>query len=89
MEMSGNLSEFVVGIGNSEMRAYTGMHGDGTLTSTGLSNVANVPLSTISQRSFGYTSTSNSTALSRRYSNLTSVTTRFNSFTARLTRTQN
>ena len=38
MEMSGNLWEPVVTIGNSQGRAYTGIHGDGFLSAAGFAN---------------------------------------------------
>lgn len=43
MEMSGNLREPVVSVGNSIGRAYTGEHGDGVLDSAGAANVTNWP----------------------------------------------
>ncbi len=39
MEMTGNLDERVVNIGNSYGRAFTGINGDGTLNTTGNANV--------------------------------------------------
>ncbi len=43
MEMSGNVSEFAVTLGDSTGRAYTGAHGDGSLDSAGASNVTAWP----------------------------------------------
>jgi hypothetical protein len=43
MELSGNLWEQVVTVGNSGGRAFTGAHGDGALDSDGLANVSNWP----------------------------------------------
>ena len=43
MEMSGNLYERSVTIGNAEGRAFTGLHGDGSLTGAGSHNVTNWP----------------------------------------------
>lgn len=43
MEMSGNLWERVVSIGNATARAYTGTHGDGTLSATGNANQLSWP----------------------------------------------
>ncbi len=40
MEMSGNLTEQCVTIGNAAGRAYTGVHGDGKLSSAAEANVA-------------------------------------------------
>ena len=89
MEMSGNLSEFMVGVGNAEMRAYTGLHGDGALTTNGLADIANYPVNSIIQRGSGYLS-SNS-PISRRFGifTSTSVSSRFSSLTTRLCRTAN
>jgi hypothetical protein len=39
MEMSSNLPEHVVSLGNAAGRSFTGIHGDGTLLSDGFSNV--------------------------------------------------
>ena len=46
MEMSGNVVEMSVTIGNSTGRAYTGMHGDGALNSSGAANVTAWPNTT-------------------------------------------
>ena len=43
MEMSGNLKERPVTIGNSKGREFTGTHGDGVLTSSGEANVVTRP----------------------------------------------
>jgi len=43
MEMTGNLWERVISIGNSTGRSYTGIHGDGSLDSNGNANVTNWP----------------------------------------------
>ena len=43
MEMSGNLWERCVTIGNSDGRSYTGSHGDGVLDSTGNANAGSWP----------------------------------------------
>jgi hypothetical protein len=40
MELSGNLNERVVHIGTASGRSYTGLHGDGELTSNGFANVS-------------------------------------------------
>ncbi len=53
MELSGNLWEQVVSMGNSTGRTYTGAHGDGSLTSAGHANVSTWP---------GYVSTANTAA---------------------------
>ncbi len=38
LELSGNLTEYVVPVGSSFGRAYTGAHGDGNLTAQGMQN---------------------------------------------------
>jgi formylglycine-generating enzyme required for sulfatase activity len=43
MELSGNLTEMVVGVASSNSRSYTGLHGDGALATDGSANVANWP----------------------------------------------
>ena len=43
MEMSGNLDERTVSVGNTEGRAFTGLHGDGTLSINGHANTGNWP----------------------------------------------
>lgn len=43
MELSGNVYERVITVGNPEGRAYTGTHGDGVLTGTGNANVTSWP----------------------------------------------
>lgn len=43
MEMSGNLYEHCVTLGNSIGRAFTGLHGDGLLTEEGYADVENWP----------------------------------------------
>ena len=48
MEMSGNLLERAIGVGNTDGRAYTGNHGDGTIDASGNPNVANWPASNAS-----------------------------------------
>ena len=45
MELSGNLWKRLVTIGNTDGRAFTGLHGDGTLDSSGDANVTNWPSS--------------------------------------------
>jgi hypothetical protein len=43
MELSGNLFERCVGVGNPESRAFTGNHGDGELSSAGEADVTDWP----------------------------------------------
>ena len=44
MELSGNLSEFTITVGNEAGRSYSGRHGDGALATNGVANVPNWPL---------------------------------------------
>lgn len=46
MDLSGNVYEPVIGIGNSTCRLFTGVTGDGTLLANGNQNVTNWPLLT-------------------------------------------
>lgn len=43
MELSGNVQERIVTINNAQGRVYTGLHGDGKLSTNGNANVANWP----------------------------------------------
>jgi formylglycine-generating enzyme required for sulfatase activity len=43
MELSGNLWEWLVSIGNATGRGFTGLHGDGALAASGFANVSNWP----------------------------------------------
>ena len=43
MELAGNMSELIISAGNAPGRAYTGVHGNGELTSTGGHDAANWP----------------------------------------------
>ncbi len=43
MEMGGNLSERCVNVGTSQGRTFTGLSGDGELSTLGASNVSNWP----------------------------------------------
>lgn len=45
MELSGNLAEYVVPIGSSEGRGFTGSHGNGSLTWDGFADTADWPYS--------------------------------------------
>ncbi|MBB4078296.1 formylglycine-generating enzyme required for sulfatase activity [Lewinella aquimaris] len=47
MELSGNLYERVVSVGNPEGRAFNGAHGDGEITGPGLHNVATWPTTNV------------------------------------------
>lgn len=44
MELTGNLYERAVSVGNPQGRAFTGLHGNGSISATGTANVANWPL---------------------------------------------
>ncbi len=54
MEMGGNIEERVISIGISSGRAFTGLHGNGTLDSSGDANVTNWPSSTNGLRGGSY-----------------------------------
>jgi len=43
MEMTGNLYEWAVGVGNASGRSFTGVHGNGTLDANGLPDAAGWP----------------------------------------------
>ncbi|MFT5998813.1 MAG: sulfatase activating formylglycine-generating enzyme [Neolewinella sp.] len=51
MELTGNLYERLISVGNPEGRAFTGMHGNGTITFSGTHNVASWPAD---NTGFGY-----------------------------------
>ena len=53
MELSGNVAEPVVSVRRSDGRAYTGQHGNGTLSSTGTYDVAQWPSPDPSVSGFG------------------------------------
>ncbi len=77
MEMSGNLWEQVVTVGNSGGRAFTGNNGDGTLDASGDANVANWPTSSGSGLRGGSFNTSGATCkVADRSSAATSATSR-------------
>lgn len=46
MELSGNLSELTITVANDNGRAYSGIHGDGSLTAAGAADVSGWPLGT-------------------------------------------
>ena len=77
MEMSGNVSEFVVGIWHSEGRSFTGNHGDGNLSTDGNANTASWPtVNGVGRRGGSFSSSSSVLKVSYRgqcYSN-TNVT---------------
>lgn len=52
MELTGNVYERPVSVGNPEGRAFDGQHGDGTITAGGQSNVPNWPL--VTGEGYGY-----------------------------------
>ena len=47
LDLSGNDWEIVVPLGTAEGRSYTGLHGDGSLSTSGYANVANWPSSAV------------------------------------------
>jgi len=44
MELTGNLYELTVSVGNANGRGFTGLHGDGSLSGDGDANVTNWPV---------------------------------------------
>jgi len=44
MELSGNLYEHIVSVGDPSGRVYTGVHGNGSITAAGMADVTNWPL---------------------------------------------
>ncbi|MBC3759513.1 SUMF1/EgtB/PvdO family nonheme iron enzyme [Hyunsoonleella sp. SJ7] len=44
MELSGNVYERCISVGNPEGRSFTGVHGDGVLATSGLANASNWPV---------------------------------------------
>jgi formylglycine-generating enzyme required for sulfatase activity len=56
MEMTGNIWELVVGVGNAAGRGFTGVHGNGALDINGLPDVAGWPTA-LGQRGGAYSST--------------------------------
>jgi len=44
MELSGNVYERAVSVGNPQGRSFTGEHGDGAISADGSNNVANWPI---------------------------------------------
>ncbi len=44
MEMSGNVAEFAISVGDPSTRSFTGLHGDGNVDFNGAADVANWPI---------------------------------------------
>lgn len=76
MELSGNLYERLISVGNPEGRAFNGSHGDGQLSSNGSHNVASWPSpdAGIGYRGGSYTNGSNFIRLSDRYDAANTIT---------------
>jgi hypothetical protein len=91
MELSGNLWEGVVTVGNSDGRAYTGAHGDGNLDSNGRANESNWPSPTTASgagmRGGSWSAAYTSARISDRSQATTAQTTRSNEFGGRGVRT--
>lgn len=66
MDLSGNVREITVTVGNSTSRTYTGIHGDGILDASGDNNVSNWS-SSIIYRGGGYYSSNEYLRVSDRY----------------------
>ncbi len=79
MDMSGNLWERIITVGNSSGRLYTGIHGDGSLDASGSADVTNWPASNalgVGSRGGGWESDAVSLRISSRYYSMTTVATR-------------
>jgi formylglycine-generating enzyme required for sulfatase activity len=91
LELSGNVSERAVTIGNSSGRAFTGLHGNGSVDANGRANVTNWPSSTsatgIGFRGGSWSSTSVYLRISDRTDVATTDTARQSSFGGRGART--
>jgi formylglycine-generating enzyme required for sulfatase activity len=53
MEMSGNVEEVVVGLGTANQRAFTGLHGNGTVTTAGDGNIGNLNINEFCRKGGG------------------------------------
>ena len=91
MELSGNVRERVVTVGNASGRAFTGAHGDGTLDSNGRANATNWPSSTTASgagfRGGSWNDASTSARISDRSDATSTDTTRDSSYGGRGVRT--
>lgn len=90
MELSGNLYHRVVSIGNATGRAFTGLHGNGTLNSSGDANVTNWPGTNAVGGGFrgsGWSDTVGEARVSDRLYAATTVLTRAKDYGARCART--
>jgi len=70
MELSGNVWELAVNISNAAGKGYTGLHGDGSLDDTGMSDVANWPVynsTAISYRGGAWDGDASAQRVSNRY----------------------
>lgn len=67
MEMSGNVEELVVTVGNPSGLAYNGLHGDGVLAANATANVANWSAPMIGLRGGSFSNSVSSMAISSRY----------------------
>jgi len=89
MEMSGNLWERLVTVGNSTGRGFTGAHGDGKLNSSGDADVSSWPgINAIGTglRGGGWDKTSPYCSVSCRYTAVDIVSTRYYTYGARAVR---
>ncbi|MBS1783067.1 MAG: hypothetical protein JSS78_08365 [Bacteroidetes bacterium] len=67
LELSGNISEYCVTVGNTFGRAYTGLHGDGNLDNNGDANVTNWSGGSVGVRGGSYGDAFNQLMVSDRY----------------------
>ncbi|MBS1589729.1 MAG: SUMF1/EgtB/PvdO family nonheme iron enzyme [Bacteroidetes bacterium] len=67
LELSGNVAEYCVTVGNTYGRAFTGLHGDGNLDNNGNHNVTNWDGSAIGVRGGSYGDAYNQLMVSDRY----------------------
>jgi cysteine-rich repeat protein len=91
LELSGNVWERVVTVGNSDGRAFTGAHGDGTLDSNGRADVTNWPAPTTAAgsglRGGSWNAASTAARVSDRSSAATADTSRLSDYGGRGVRT--
>lgn len=89
MEMSGNLYEFVIGVGNSEMRAYFTEHGDGLLNANGDGDSRDYPSNSICIKGGAYIDSFLSVSRRQNILMFTLITDRLGSFSLRACRSAN
>jgi formylglycine-generating enzyme required for sulfatase activity len=84
LDLSGNLGERAVSVGNATSRAFTGAHGNGALNSSGAADVTGWPSSSgIGVRGGLYNQTADYARVSDRYRGAVIWTGRYNTYGAR------